>query len=285
MLIIKHLRTLFFLALPFVISLFIVGFLKPGSVSATVEPGCYLPHAELPYALSTTVALCSPDKCYRFTENNYNSAKVEFDCTKMNQCIYETVNAVIISNISCKEFVLNFTYDAESSEAIRNILATECAADSFTGSADSIEEQVTECKENYFDTAKDMYNTCHSNNDSEDETLACIEEAYGKPISSAPDNAGNADDAELEAKSDSFREPDASRYGGIYNLIIIILRVLGALAGIAIVGSLVMAGVQYATAGDNSGAISKAKTRIAYTLIALVVYAMMYYIATWLIPS
>ena len=75
------------------------------------------------------------------------------------------------------------------------------------------------------------------------------------------------------------------RSGKFFSYLTIIFTVFSALAGIAMVASLVVAGIQYATAGDNAGAISKAKSRIVYTLITLLLYVMLFYIVTWLIPS
>ena len=95
----------------------------------------------------------------------------------------------------------------------------------------------------------------------------------------------NVSDQALETASNSLHTADYNTSTTLTNVATIVVKIIGALAGIAIVGSLVVAGAQYATAGDNSGAITKAKTRIAYTLIALVIYIMVYYVAVWLIPS
>ena len=88
-----------------------------------------------------------------------------------------------------------------------------------------------------------------------------------------------------DGDSDELHTANAQDKGLIYSFVLVILTVIGALAGVAIVGSFVVAGIQYATAGDNPSAVTKAKTRIAYTLIVMVVYAMLYYVAVWLIPS
>lgn len=87
------------------------------------------------------------------------------------------------------------------------------------------------------------------------------------------------------AESESLHQADDSESGKFFSYLAIIFTVFSALAGIAMVASLVVAGIQYATAGDNAGAISKAKSRIVYTLIALLLYVMLFYIVTWLIPS
>jgi hypothetical protein len=80
----------------------------------------------------------------------------------------------------------------------------------------------------------------------------------------------------------SSNPADANKLYAYVQIFVIIVSVAG---GIAIVGSLVWAGIKYATAGGDSGAVSKAKTRIVFTLIALLIYLMLYSVVTWLIPS
>ncbi len=105
-----------------------------------------------------------------------------------------------------------------------------------------------------------------------------------KPESSSGSST-SLDDSALEGSSESLHQADDSKSGKFFSYLTIIFTVFSALAGIAMVASLVVAGIQYATAGDNAGAISKAKSRIVYTLITLLLYVMLFYIVTWLIPS
>ena len=102
-------------------------------------------------------------------------------------------------------------------------------------------------------------------------------------IAARGDSQENANDR--IAESESLHQADDSESGKFFNYLTIIFTVFSALAGVAMVASLVVAGIQYATSGDNAGAISKAKSRIVYTLIALLLYVMLFYIVTWLIPS
>lgn len=96
----------------------------------------------------------------------------------------------------------------------------------------------------------------------------------------------NADIAANTAASNtsgvSSNPADANKLYAYVQIFVIIVSVAG---GIAIVGSLVWAGIKYATAGGDSGTVSKAKTRIVFTLIALLIYLMLYSVVTWLIPS
>ncbi len=63
------------------------------------------------------------------------------------------------------------------------------------------------------------------------------------------------------------------------------IQFLSALAGMAIVGSMMMAGYQYMTARDNSGQVEAAKKRILWALIALGLFIFMFAILNWLVPG
>lgn len=63
------------------------------------------------------------------------------------------------------------------------------------------------------------------------------------------------------------------------------INALSALAGMAIIGSIMMAGYQYMTARDNSGQIEAAKKRIIWALVALGVFIFMYSLLNWLVPG
>lgn len=64
-----------------------------------------------------------------------------------------------------------------------------------------------------------------------------------------------------------------------------IVNFLAAVVGVAVVGSLIWGGIQYATASDNSGAVSEAKKRIINSLIALVAYIFTFAFLQWLVPG
>ena len=54
---------------------------------------------------------------------------------------------------------------------------------------------------------------------------------------------------------------------------------------IAAIGSVVVAGVLYTSAGSNSSQVQKAKTMITNTIIGVLAYAVMWAILEWLIPG
>jgi hypothetical protein len=72
---------------------------------------------------------------------------------------------------------------------------------------------------------------------------------------------------------------------GIIRIVVDVTNFLSAIAGIALVASLMISGYLYMTARDNAGQIEKAKARIVQTLIALIVFIFMYALLNFLIPG
>lgn len=151
-------------------------------------------------------------------------------------------------------------------------------------SADTAERAIEACKTRLKSKAEEIFATCKEKS-SDTEVFAC----WVSEIEIAKETIGDSgfpeEDTTLENTSESLHQADDSESGKFFSYLTIIFTVFSALAGVAMVTSLVVAGIQYATAGDNAGAISKAKSRIVYTLITLLLYVMLFYIVTWLIPS
>jgi hypothetical protein len=63
------------------------------------------------------------------------------------------------------------------------------------------------------------------------------------------------------------------------------INFLSALAGIALIASLMIAGFQYMTAQDDPGKVQKSKARIIQTLIALLLFIFMYSLLNFLVPG
>lgn len=63
------------------------------------------------------------------------------------------------------------------------------------------------------------------------------------------------------------------------------INILSALAGMAIVFSIMFAGYQYMTARDNAGQVQQAKQRIIWALTALAVFVFMYALLNFLVPG
>ena len=64
-----------------------------------------------------------------------------------------------------------------------------------------------------------------------------------------------------------------------------VVDVLSAGVAIVVVAMIIVGGIQYAIAGDNSSAVSAAKKRIINALIALFAFIFMFSFIEWLIPG
>lgn len=64
-----------------------------------------------------------------------------------------------------------------------------------------------------------------------------------------------------------------------------VVNFLSAGAGIIITGSIIWAGIKYIMAGNNANEISAAKQRILNSLIALLVFILIYAFLQWLLPG
>ena len=71
----------------------------------------------------------------------------------------------------------------------------------------------------------------------------------------------------------------------IEDILNLILTTLTIGAGVMATGSIIVAGVIYATARDNASQVQKAKTMIFNTVIGIIVYAFFWAIMQWLIPG
>ena len=64
-----------------------------------------------------------------------------------------------------------------------------------------------------------------------------------------------------------------------------IVSALAAGVGVVVVGSIIVGGIQYIVAGDNSSGVAEAKKRITNSLVALAVFMVSYAFLQWLIPG
>lgn len=63
------------------------------------------------------------------------------------------------------------------------------------------------------------------------------------------------------------------------------VKFLAAVVGIAVVGSIILGGIQYSSAGDNPQAVVAAKKRITDGLLALLAFLLTFAFLEWLIPG
>jgi len=78
---------------------------------------------------------------------------------------------------------------------------------------------------------------------------------------------------------------DSGNHCGILDYLSIFINVLSAAVGIVIVGSLIVAGIRYSTAGSDAQKVSAAKNRILNSVIALVAYLFFFSFLQWLVPG
>jgi cytochrome bd-type quinol oxidase subunit 2 len=64
-----------------------------------------------------------------------------------------------------------------------------------------------------------------------------------------------------------------------------LINVLSVIAGLVIVGSVIVGGLQYIMAGDNSNAVSAAKDRIQNALLAFLAFLFIFAFLNWLLPG
>lgn len=96
-------------------------------------------------------------------------------------------------------------------------------------------------------------------------------------------------DGKCDPKNDdnpnNDNDPLSKENCGIIRIIVDVINFLSAVAGIALVASLMISGYLYMTARDNAGQVEKAKSRIVQTLIALTLFIFMYALLNFLVPG
>ncbi len=65
----------------------------------------------------------------------------------------------------------------------------------------------------------------------------------------------------------------------------LIVNLLGGLVGVVVIGTIIVGGIQYISAGDNATLITAAKQRVMNGVIALVIFIFSYAFLQWLIPG
>lgn len=63
------------------------------------------------------------------------------------------------------------------------------------------------------------------------------------------------------------------------------VEILSLLIGVVLVGSTIFAGIQYITAGGDSGKVQKAKSRLATNILVLTLYIFSAAVLNWILPG
>ena len=92
----------------------------------------------------------------------------------------------------------------------------------------------------------------------------------------AAKSCGGADTSIIECGDDE---------GGIWHILSLILDIMSIGIGILGVIGIMVAGIQYLTAGDKEDQAKKAKSRIYEIVLGLVVYAVLFVALEWLMPG
>jgi len=72
---------------------------------------------------------------------------------------------------------------------------------------------------------------------------------------------------------------------GIINYLLIFINVLSAMVGLVVVAVIIVAGIQFSTAGDDPQKLAAAKGRIVNALLAIAVFLFMYAFLQWVVPG
>lgn len=109
-----------------------------------------------------------------------------------------------------------------------------------------------------------------------------------QPAESTTDGSGNigkGSTGDIKCATQLCRDAQASGDNGILFLLKLVIRILTGLVAALSAVSLIYAGFQYVTAGDQSSQVQAAKERITQTLIGVLLYAFMASILHFIIPG
>lgn len=84
---------------------------------------------------------------------------------------------------------------------------------------------------------------------------------------------------------DCEEEEDDGEGGGIFSILRMVVQILTYAVGVLATIGIIIAAVQYTTAGDNTGQVATAKKRIFQIVLGLVAYALMTTAVNFLIPG
>ncbi len=132
-----------------------------------------------------------------------------------------------------------------------------------------------------------MSNACDNNNAEEGLRIQCklriagqLVRSFGAKVESGDLTSGTTS---LDTKCDSENLNRGNCE--IIDFILVVINVLSAAAGMAIIASIMIAGYQWMTAQDNSGQVEAARKRIGMAILALFTFIFMYAFLQWLIPG
>ena len=72
---------------------------------------------------------------------------------------------------------------------------------------------------------------------------------------------------------------------GITRYLNMFVNILTGLVGVAIVGSIIVGGIQYSMSAGDAQAVGAAKKRISNALLALLIYSFTFAFLQWIVPG
>lgn len=86
-------------------------------------------------------------------------------------------------------------------------------------------------------------------------------------------------------RNDCTERPMSKDNCGIIGYIVMFINILSGLAGVVIVASMIVGGIQYSSAGSDPQKVSSAKSRIRNAIIALLLFLFGYGLLNYLVPG
>jgi len=105
------------------------------------------------------------------------------------------------------------------------------------------------------------------------------------PVVSQPTEGEQDLESVLGGEKDCSAAVLSSENCEIVGYLVLAINIMSAVAGMAIVFSIMFAGFQYMTAQDNPGQIQQARTRIIWAISALLLFLFSYAILNFLVPG
>ncbi len=123
-------------------------------------------------------------------------------------------------------------------------------------------------------------------------SLLVPQKAFATPTDSEPDRADcslqqagdTASDAKCSGDPDCVVDQTAANCG-ITRYLNMFVNILTGLVGIAIVGSIIVGGIQYSMSAGDAQAVGAAKKRISNALLALLIYSFTFAFLQWIVPG
>ena len=98
-------------------------------------------------------------------------------------------------------------------------------------------------------------------------------------------NAGDtATDSKCNGDPDCVKDQTAANCG-ITRYLIMFVNILTGMVGVAVVGSIIVGGIQYSMSAGDAQAVGAAKKRISNALLALFIYAFTFAFLQWIVPG